>query len=67
MALFLAVAGLEVWPMAVFIRWRAERRRGRPPDTSRARTFYAINHAQLALVVVIVFVASFMARGFGLR
>jgi putative membrane protein len=67
MALFLVVVGLEVWPMAAFIGWRAARRRGRTPDTSRARTFYAINHAQLAMVVVIVFVASFMARGFGLR
>jgi putative membrane protein len=67
MALFLAVVGLEVWPMTAFIRWRIERRRGRTPDTSRARAFYVLNHAQLAIVVVIVFVASFMARGVGLR
>ncbi|MGH7264579.1 MAG: DUF2214 family protein [Candidatus Rokuibacteriota bacterium] len=67
MGLFVVVVGLEIWPMAAFIGWRAERRRGRAPDTSRARAFYVINHAQLAIVVVIVFVASFMARGFGLR
>ena len=32
-----------------FIRWRV----------------YLVNHVELALVVLIVFVASFMARGFG--
>jgi hypothetical protein len=37
------------------------------PDTSRARTFYVLTHAEMALVIVIVFVASFMARGVGLR
>jgi uncharacterized membrane protein len=42
-------------------------RRGRTPDTSRAPTLYVVTHAEMALVVVIVFVASFMARGFGAR
>jgi putative membrane protein len=67
MALFVAVVALEVWPMMTFIRWRAAQRRGRHPDVSPAPTLYIINHVELALVVVIVFVASFMARGFGLR
>lgn len=53
--------------MLTFMRWRRELARGRSPDTSRARTFYLLNHAEMALVVAIVFVASFMARGFGLR
>jgi uncharacterized membrane protein len=53
--------------MVTFIRWRATVRRGGMPDTSVARALYTLNHVELALVVVIVFVASFMARGFGLR
>jgi len=65
--LFAAILALEIWPMVTFIRWRIQRRRGQAPDTSRARAFYVINHVEMVLVVVIVFVASFMARGFGLR
>lgn len=67
MALFAAVLLLEVWPMVTFIRWRIQRGRGQAPDTSGARALYVINHIEMALVVVIVFVASFMARGFGRR
>ncbi|HEV8308538.1 MAG TPA: DUF2214 family protein [Methylomirabilota bacterium] len=67
MALFAIVLGLEIWPMLTFIRWRAELRRGQMPDTSPARALYLVNHIEMGLVVVIVFVASFMARGFGLR
>jgi putative membrane protein len=67
MILFILVVGLEIWPMLTFIRWRREVRRGRTPDTSRAPTLYVVTHAEMALVVVIVFVASFMARGFGAR
>jgi len=61
------VALLEAWPMATFIRWRRALRRGEAPDTSAASRLYIINHAEMGLVVVLVFVASFMARGFGLR
>jgi putative membrane protein len=65
--LFLLVVVLEVWPMVTFIAWRARLRRGVTPDTSAARRLYHVNHVELALVVVIVFVAAFMARGFGAR
>lgn len=65
--LFLLVFALEIWPMVAFIRWRRQLRRGAKPDTSRARVFYMITHAEMALVVLIVFVAAFMARGFGVR
>ena len=67
MALFVALLLLEAWPMASFIRWRRRLARGRTPDTSRARALYVLSHVEMALVVVIVFVASLMARGFGLR
>jgi putative membrane protein len=63
MALFLAIVALEMWPMVTFIRWRQARRRGGRVDTSRARALFQVNHIQLALVIVAVFVASAMARG----
>lgn len=67
LALFVTVLMLEVWPMLTFIRWRILLRRGQLPDTSRARLFRTLNHMEMGLVVLIVFVASFMARGFGLK
>lgn len=67
MALFAAVLVLEVWPMVTFIRWRIGLGHGRAPDTSTARSLYVINHIEMGLVMVMVFVASFMARGFGFR
>ena len=67
MALFACVLMLEIWPMLTFIRWRGQLRRGQAPDTSRARTFYVLNHVEMGIVVVMVFVASLMARGIGYR
>ncbi len=67
MALFATVIILEIWPMVTFIGWRGALRRGETPDTSRARALYLVNHVEMGLVVLIVFVASFMARGFGMR
>ena len=67
MALFVTVILLELWPMVTFIRWRVALGRGQLPDTSRARALYLVNHIEMGLVVIIVFVASFMARGFGMR
>jgi putative membrane protein len=56
---------LEIWPMSTFIRWRRQRRRGSAPNTARAPGLYAVNQLQVGLIVVMVFVASFMARGLG--
>jgi len=53
--------------MVTFIRWRVALGRGQFPDTSRARGLYLVNHIEMGLVVIIVFVASFMARGFAMR
>ena len=65
MALFAAILLLEIRPMVTFIRWRIQRGRDTAPDTSQAHMLFVINQIQLGLVVVMVFVASFMARGFG--
>ena len=67
LGLFGAVVALEVWPMLTLLRWRRAVSRGGTPDTSAARALFHLNHVELALIVLIVFVASFMARGFGLR
>jgi putative membrane protein len=64
MTLFVLVVLLEIRPMLTFIRWRKVRRQNARPDTTNARTLYLISHVQMALVVLMVFVAAFMARGF---
>jgi putative membrane protein len=66
MALLAAVLLLELWPMLTFIGWRRARGRGGKIDTSLAGRLYTINQLQVGIVVLMVFVASFMARGFGL-
>src|SRR5882724_2572096 len=63
MSLFALVIALEVWPMLTLIRWRVALRNGGTPDTSSARALYAVTHVEMAVVVVMVFVAAFMARG----
>ncbi len=67
LGLFGLVFVLEIWPMVTFVGWRRRLRRGLVPDTSRAAAFYLLTHVEMALVVIIVFVASLMARGFGQR
>jgi putative membrane protein len=65
MALFVLVLLLEIRPMVTFIRWRIQLGRGATVDTRVARALYTHNHIELAIVVVMVFVASLMARGVG--
>jgi putative membrane protein len=65
MALFLVVLLLEIRPMITFIRWRIKLGRRETVDTSVAPSLYTLNHIELAFVVVMVFVASLMARGVG--
>ena len=63
MGLFLAIVALEIRPMVTFIAWRRAHRLGQRIDTSRAPALFQVSHIQLALTVVMVFVASAMARG----
>lgn len=63
LALFGLVFLLELTPMVTFMRVRsAQRRRAALPRFS-VEAFRRINAAELTLVVAIVFVAAFMARG----
>jgi putative membrane protein len=63
MGLFLAIVALEIRPMVTFMAWRKTHRAGARVDTSRAPALFQVSHVQLALTVVMVFVASAMARG----
>jgi len=63
MGLFGIVIALEIWPLMTLIRWRSKRRHGMRVDTSQAPLLAHVNHAELALALVMVFVASAMARG----
>src|SRR5688572_30795309 len=65
MALFGLVFALELWPMIALIQWRARRKRGESIDFRRARLFSQISRVQAVLVVLLVFVATALARGIG--
>ena len=67
MALFVLIVVLEVRAMLTLMRWRRLHARGTRPDTSAARGLYVTTHIEMALAVLMVFVAAFMARGFGAR
>ena len=67
MALFAVILLLEIRPMVTLIRWRLRLGRGETVDSSAALALYTLNHLEVALVVVMVFVASLMARGIGFR
>jgi putative membrane protein len=64
MGLFIAVVALEIFPMLTFIRWRIARANGEVPTGSAPlRVLVRINDLQVALVALMPFVASLMARG----
>ncbi|MGH7719794.1 MAG: DUF2214 family protein [Gemmatimonadaceae bacterium] len=67
MGLFLLIVGLEVWPIITFTRWRRAARGVTPPDPVTARRVATISSVQAVLVVLIVFLAVAMARGYGAR
>ena len=64
MGLFFAILLLEVWPMATLIRWRLAVRRGSAVDTGAAPSLARISRIQAGLVVLMVFAATAIARGF---
>jgi putative membrane protein len=71
MALLLLILALEVWPMVTLIRWRVVMGRGGSAemvaDPAAAARIATISRVQAVLVVLMVFAASAMARGFGAR
>lgn len=56
---------LEVVPMIALVRWRAAVKKNAAPDTGAARAFARTSDVQLALVLVMLVLATGMARGLG--
>jgi len=65
MAFFAIILALEIMPMITLIGWRRQMARGEQPDTSGARRLARISFAQAGIVIVMVFLAAAMARGYG--
>ena len=58
---------LEVWPMVTLIQWRVRVRRNQLPNTNVAATMASISWVQTGLVILMVFAATAMARGYGMQ
>ena len=71
MGFLVVILALEVWPMITLIRWRAALGKGAAPETvadpGAARRIAIFSHVQATLVVLMVFAAVAMARGYGAR
>jgi putative membrane protein len=71
MGLFVLLLALEAWPMITLIRWRREVRRGQSPamfaPVSKARRIATLSHVQALILVLMIFAAVSMARGYGLN
>jgi putative membrane protein len=69
MGFLVVILALEIWPMITLIRWRGALRRSGSPETvvdvGAARRMAIISHVQATLVVLMVFAAVAMARGYG--
>ncbi len=64
MALFALVVALETRPMVAFIRWRAAKSNASAAVAdANLRALIVVNDAEIALVLIIAFVAALMARG----
>jgi putative membrane protein len=66
MAALILILLLEIAPMMALMRWRAALRQGGASDLRRAKYYARIGTLQMALLIVMVFAASGMARGIGL-
>ncbi|HEV8176512.1 MAG TPA: DUF2214 family protein [Gemmatimonadales bacterium] len=65
MAFFAVILALELWPMITLIGWRRRVARGEQPDTAAAPLLARVSYAQAVIVIVMVFFAAAMARGYG--
>lgn len=70
MGLFLIILLLEAWPMITLIRWRRSFSAGESAERLMAssgagRRIATLSHIEALVVVLMVFVASALARGFG--
>jgi putative membrane protein len=66
MAVLGLILVLEFSPMVALIQWRVAIKRGERPDSRAAPRFARISFLQAGLVVLMVLLATAMARGYGL-
>jgi putative membrane protein len=70
MSLLVLILALEIWPMITLVRWRLALKSGIAPQTIATPTktlrIMIISHTQALLIVLMVFAAVCMARGYGL-
>lgn len=66
MGLFLLVLLLEIWPMITLIRWRRALGRSQSAILGPAHRIARISSIEAFIIVVIVFVAAALARGYTL-
>ena len=64
MGLLVVILMLELQPMTTLIRWRIGLRRGAPITLTAAAALARISAVQAGLVVLMVFAATALARGF---
>jgi putative membrane protein len=64
MGLLILILLLEIWPMATLIRWRIRARRGLAVDIHVAPLLGRVSYVQALLVVLMVFAATAVARGY---
>ena len=64
MGLLALILLLEVLPMTTLVAWRIALRRGKPVDIRAALILARISHVQAAIVILMVFAATALARGF---
>jgi putative membrane protein len=71
MGFLVVILALEIGPMITLIRWRAALGKGSAPETvadpAAARRIAIFSHVQATLIVLMVFAAVAMARGYGAR
>jgi putative membrane protein len=67
MTIFGLVVLLELAPAVDLTRWRAALRKGEIPDTALARRWAAISRIETGLVLLLLFTATAIARGYGAR
>jgi putative membrane protein len=65
LTLFVIVLLLEIWPMVTLLRWRRTKRRGERVNIAAAKNMARVSYVEAAMTIVIVFLATAIARGIG--
>jgi putative membrane protein len=65
MAVAAALYTIEVWPMTVLIQWGIWVGAGKPFHTHAAQRLAVVSYVQVGLLLVLLFLATPMARGWG--